>query len=468
MGKPPVDFCRCPLRSRRDRCLCRTRPKIRGRIGVPMNIPSEEEEDEILDFSQATKMLQENFSKYQVHEVIPLDTIINNHIKRNSRKSKIRSIDDYYVFADFFPPGKHQASIGYWDVGVLNSKLCMDLIIPYKLDKPEIELKRVKKENIIRAFKKLNSVFKDWSEDTPELLRALVDMDFSYSKISRIIKSEGEFEQTRDIFNAYIENLKELFIHCIGKSSFPGLSWLDLSSLCQEWSIVDSNCSLADIDRIFIATKVSDRFKSTKDLSRFEFWEVLVRIAIKKYFEPGIINSIPSAVEELITKNLLTHFKPRIDWKKWREMELWNLNIDDLFKRNLENLNLLYSRNLTQMKKFMSYSDLMELTKEAEVDILENKINLAYSYSKMTVLDEVKALGILKKLSKTSGKVYEGYFKVQFTEFIEFIGRLAQIQNLDKHEHNYRGMLKDTIEIILSQFLSVIGKSLAPEPEIKE
>lgn len=54
------------------------------------------------------------------------------------------------------------------------------------------------------------------------------------------------------------------------------------------------------------------------------------------------------------------------------------------------------------MKKFMSYTDLMELTREAEIDILENKINLAYSYAKKTVLDEVKALGLLKKSTKTS------------------------------------------------------------------
>ena len=97
-------------------------------------------------------------------------------------------------------------------------------------------------------------------------------------------------------------------------------------------------------------------------------------------------------------------------------MELWDIKIDDLFKANLENLKAVYSKDFTQMKNYMTFEELMLLTRETEIDIIENKIKLAYAYSKMTIVDEQKDR--------------EKYYKIEFPEFLEFIGRIALLQLL--------------------------------------
>ena len=95
----------------------------------------------------------------------------------------------------------------------LGSQLKRDLIVPFRLEPPNMELKRIKKLNILRAFKKETSVFKDWVEDYPHSLNALLNFDMKYSKIAKVVKTEKEFEDTKQILSKHIGKLKEIFTH---------------------------------------------------------------------------------------------------------------------------------------------------------------------------------------------------------------------------------------------------------------
>lgn len=65
-------------------------------------------------------------------------------------------------------------------------------------------------------------------------------------------------------------------------SGFPNISWIHFSNFCEKCKIFDKNVILATIDRIFIATNVElEKMDENPDkaLCRFEFFEILVRIA---------------------------------------------------------------------------------------------------------------------------------------------------------------------------------------------
>jgi hypothetical protein len=76
-------------------------------------------------------------------------------------------------------------------------------------------------------------------------------------------------------------------------SSFPCISWIDFSNFCEKCNIFDKNVGISHIDRIFIATNVvldtqDDTDNPEKALCRYEFYEILVRIAQTKFKEAGI------------------------------------------------------------------------------------------------------------------------------------------------------------------------------------
>jgi len=68
-----------------------------------------------------------------------------------------------------------------------------------------------------------------------------------------------------------------------------------MTKFVQDTELLDQNVGLATFDRVFIATNVNPNKPqnkedqvSTQELERFEFWELLVRLATAKYKDTGI------------------------------------------------------------------------------------------------------------------------------------------------------------------------------------
>jgi len=77
------------------------------------------------------------------------------------------------------------------------------------------------------------------------------------------------------------------------------MRWFDFAKFCDSCKIVDNNLLLSTIDRIFIATNVeleSQEDNPDKALCRFEFYEILIRIANVKFKESGIVSTHSEAL----------------------------------------------------------------------------------------------------------------------------------------------------------------------------
>lgn len=101
------------------------------------------------------------------------------------------------------------------------------------------------------------------------------------------------------IISKNVVALKNIFISLISRSNFPLISWIDFTNYCETTKIVDKNVVLATIDRLFIATNVelqqTDETKE-KALSRYQFFEILVRLANAKFKDPGIVATSAEAL----------------------------------------------------------------------------------------------------------------------------------------------------------------------------
>jgi hypothetical protein len=72
-----------------------------------------------------------------------------------------------------------------------------------------------------------------------------------------------------------------------------------------------------------------------KDLCRYEFLEIIVRIAKIKYIENSkYAMSIAEATKKIIDEHIIPNFTPNIKWQEFRDEELWELEVDELLKTN--------------------------------------------------------------------------------------------------------------------------------------
>ena len=89
-------------------------------------------------------------------------------------------------------------------------------------------------------------------------------------------------------------------------SEYPIISWNDFTIFCNKCKLVDKFCNLAIIDTIYIATNVTlnNVSNANRDLCRYEFSEILLRVANEKYKKTGIVSTYTDALQKLLIDNL--------------------------------------------------------------------------------------------------------------------------------------------------------------------
>lgn len=282
-----------------------------------------------------------------------------------------------------------------------------------------IDHKRVKEYKIIRKFDKPVSMFRDFPEDSPALLKKAFQKDIEQWKLGRVIKDQFEYRRICDLLFSHTEQIKSIFTNQIALSSFPSISWIDFGQMCQQWRIVDNRtCTLQNIDRIFIATNVElveQEDNPDRDLCRFEFYEILVRLGAAKFKDSGQAKTWDEATERILKQHILPN-SSNMGGQSFRDNYIWILPIDDLFRANQENVTKLYRRLSVEQKRNMNLevcTDLMRI-----LQISDWEIRQAYSFAKITIIDEMNQK--------------DRYDNMLMVEFQDFICRCAYFKYKDQ------------------------------------
>jgi hypothetical protein len=159
--------------------------------------------------------------------------------------------------------------------------------------------KFVRKIQEIRVFKLENSVFSKFKLDTPKVIDLACADDCNFSKIHRFVKDLDDRAAVFKMVKKYYSLLKDQFLSCIATKSYPVIDWMDFVSSCHKWKVIDSDLTSMDIDRIFIATNYEEEdLEDNEDnsLCRYEFMEIMCRMAKSKYCQSGSCKSVAEAV----------------------------------------------------------------------------------------------------------------------------------------------------------------------------
>eukprot|EP01016_Furgasonia_blochmanni_P027031 TRINITY_DN28566_c0_g2_i1.p1 TRINITY_DN28566_c0_g2~~TRINITY_DN28566_c0_g2_i1.p1 ORF type:complete len:209 (-),score=43.14 TRINITY_DN28566_c0_g2_i1:59-625(-) len=132
---------------------------------------------------------------------------------------------------------------------------CEELVVkPRDHELPAVALKSTRKRER-RKFNKALSVFKDFKEDTPNLLKAMFELDFKYTRIDRIANQEEELNSLRNLIRTkYYWSIINIFMTYNALSQYPSLTWIDFTNFCKEAKLVDKYTQMDELDRLFVAT----------------------------------------------------------------------------------------------------------------------------------------------------------------------------------------------------------------------
>lgn len=148
------------------------------------------------------------------------------------------------------------------------------------------------------VFLKDKSVFRDYRDDTKPYLKKCFEQDMEYTKMSKTVK--GDEEQLSDLKVILEKNyvkLNNIFLYYQGISSYPTIGLNDFTSWAKNCNFVDDKwINLAALDRILITTNVALHGlinSSERDLNRYEFLEVIVRLGNARYKDSKIVETSP-------------------------------------------------------------------------------------------------------------------------------------------------------------------------------
>lgn len=194
------------------------------------------------------------------------------------------------------------------------------------------------------VFMKDRSVFKLYREDSQIFLSQCFEEDIQFSKIIKTISKkadvENEFADIKDkLFEHYVRIIN-VFDYYSGISNYPTISMNDFTSFSSACKILDHNyVNLAALDLLLVATCVSINQwvnSAEKDLQRYEFVEMVVRVGNFRYKESGLVKTTAEAIERTLEELIYPHANS-MDGAYFRKSQCYNVKTNEILKKN-ENL----------------------------------------------------------------------------------------------------------------------------------
>lgn len=308
------------------------------------------------------------------------------------------------LFADMVAPGAHyfyfvkdQGSIflspKYEVVRFKNTNIFLNrVIVKPRQSLEKFFVKKLESEND-GVFMKDRSIFKDFIESTPTRLKKAFDEDVGFGKIARTCKNDPvEMQKICDYLLPHYERITNIYHFYIGISSYPTIATNELTSFAQKCNLLDKYVNLSALDRIIITTNVNaHNLKSSaeRDLHRYEFLEIIVRLANAKFKETGQVKSTIEALEKLLKEFIYPNAR-KVDGKSFRENHCYNEKTNEILKKNETLIRKVYDTFVHPKKQWVTLDECRQLVKRVGLQVAEMQVGPIYAESLMLIIDTMR------------------------------------------------------------------------------
>lgn len=200
------------------------------------------------------------------------------------------------------------------------------------------------------------------------------------------------------------QTIKDCFTYLAGMSKKSCIDMSNFMSFLEKIKVVDENLTLKDIETLFEEVNAepvadqTDHENPADELVRYEFVEMLVRMADLKYRKPGILQTYAEAFGELFSNVIEPWYKLEKNTQvNFRVKHLIVKEVDDLMKCNKINLEKLWKqyaekpKHKQAEKKDLGYAsltidDLNKIFADAQIEVDKAYMPLVFGMSKQTVV----------------------------------------------------------------------------------
>ena len=134
-----------------------------------------------------------------------------------------------------------------------------------------------------------------------------MDHDTRYWKCPRFIKDQTELRKLTECVKRNFMVLKNSFLHLASYSTWPSIGINDFTTFVRRANFLEAQLPQSTVDRYFLQVNVEVEDQGDnpdKALIRFEYIELMIRLAIEKYKRLGNAKNSVEALEMLIETNL--------------------------------------------------------------------------------------------------------------------------------------------------------------------
>lgn len=266
------------------------------------------------------------------------------------------------------------------------------------------------------------SIFKDYRFLDEKLIEECLEFDWDQSRLPNWLKSQ-DHEAMKEVLKKSYKQIMETFRYLGSQSSNELLAVGSniITEFLYKCKLIDDLYQVSYLGVNWNAVnnpkEKRQAFNPWNALVRYEFVELLIRIAHERYVKSKICETIPEGFSRMIDENLLKVLSIN-DSNTWRFHEYINEDIDTILTSNKQVLLNIYKKysgrkSLPGQKPFMSIEEFRQLCYDANLvpkDKPIREIDICFSQSMMMQADEVNQ----KK-----------HVEMTFVEFIEALCRVS-------------------------------------------
>jgi NLR family CARD domain-containing protein 3 len=300
------------------------------------------------------------------------------------------------------------------------------------------------------------SLFKDYRLDNHEFYNDCFEFDWKTSKLAGFVKVPEVQEKVKSMLRESYEYFNEAYktLSAYSGNELFCVTQNVLIDFLNQANMVDNLFQVSDLgvnwNSANAGKEKGEIFNAGNGLCRYEFIEILVRIANDRYTRNKICKNAAESLEKTLSENLLPVLKS-YDNRVFRSQVYMTEDTDYFLKTHkviFDSLFKKYSgkKGTPGQKPFMSLEEFQTLCNDAGIvseSFTTREIDVCYSQAMMTQID------ILFK---------KRHLEMSYVEFLEAICRAAHLTKVDGFDHP---SLRDQLVAIVDKLLSACPKSVA-------
>ena len=167
----------------------------------------------------------------------------------------------------------------------------------------------------------------------------------------------------------------------------------DFTSFAGACNITDPEyVKLADLDLILVATCVSHHpyvNSAEKDLQRYEFVEMICRVADFRYLKTKLSKTLYDGIERVLEELIYPSAKT-MDGDSFRRYHCYAVKVNEILKKNEIPIRRVYDSFTHSKKRYITMPECQAYVIAVGLSISQLNVGAIYAESMMTIIDTIR------------------------------------------------------------------------------